>query len=633
MKPFLEKIIIEGRDGRQRELEFQPGVNIITGVGSKGKSAVVHIIAYCLGTAHCDIPTGKVREFASWFFLLLNVGNTRVIIGRKAPSTITRASDEAYFSQGSNPLIPRPVQANNTTRSACQLLGTVLGLPIGKFRLGMDEVRDEARAYGSMEVPELLPLVLQAQDVIATRTLFGSFDESSSKRRTEVMEIALGIISPNLLLLRARRDRLEKLKRAHRKKRKLLETAYVSALKTLRHAWLQATLAGLVSAPASAPVDLMRTELSQLKQKSTAETMAVSSAVGDNVLAVLEERSQVLRRDMRQTQRGLRHISGIRQATQAAGASLQTQSSRLRVVNLLGAPAQADMACPLCGSKIGHDAEDLLAQMQQDLDKELAFMASIPPDLDEVEIELGQKINRTKAELGEVDAQINSIEKQGPAPTLTDERVGRERMIGAMDALLHSMPTLPGGDYDTELSAIEAELEEIGQQIQSSAVEKNERDVSDGISSHMTAVARGLERMSLGDGILRLNPSFSTIEREKNGQRDPLPILGGAETHVMYHLSALLGLHEHLMLSKSFVPRLLVLDQPSQAYFPSDSDQKKTDWDAVQSIYDTMFRFVERIGNRVQIIVLDHADFSSKDARFREATRYDWHGAGGLIDD
>ncbi|KYG10181.1 hypothetical protein BE21_13550 [Sorangium cellulosum] len=101
----------------------------------------------------------------------------------------------------------------------------------------------------------------------------------------------------------------------------------------------------------------------------------------------------------------------------------------------------------------------------------------------------------------------------------------------------------------------------------------------------------------------------------------------------MYHLCALLGLHWHLKDTNSFVPRLVVFDQPSQAYFPSDGDQKGTDWDAVRSIYEMLFRFVMDTENQIQVLALDHADFSRQDDRFRAAVRANWHGYDGLIRD
>jgi len=45
-----------------------------------------------------------------------------------------------------------------------------------------------------------------------------------------------------------------------------------------------------------------------------------------------------------------------------------------------------------------------------------------------------------------------------------------------------------------------------------------------------------------------------------------------------------------------------------------------------------LFRIAERQGNRLQIIALDHADFSADDERFRSARKYDWHGEDGLIE-
>src|SRR6266581_1255420 len=44
-----------------RVVRFQPGtVNVITGASQTGKSAIVPIIDYCLGSGKCSIPAGAV---------------------------------------------------------------------------------------------------------------------------------------------------------------------------------------------------------------------------------------------------------------------------------------------------------------------------------------------------------------------------------------------------------------------------------------------------------------------------------------------------------------------------------------------------------------------------------------------
>ena len=54
----INKLILWSKNGHgNRAVEFRPGVvNVISGASKTGKSAVVPIVDYCLGSGRCGIP-------------------------------------------------------------------------------------------------------------------------------------------------------------------------------------------------------------------------------------------------------------------------------------------------------------------------------------------------------------------------------------------------------------------------------------------------------------------------------------------------------------------------------------------------------------------------------------------------
>jgi hypothetical protein len=91
-----------------------------------------------------------------------------------------------------------------------------------------------------------------------------------------------------------------------------------------------------------------------------------------------------------------------------------------------------------------------------------------------------------------------------------------------------------------------------------------------------------------------------------------------------YHIAAFLAIHEFLSLeeNKELPPfSFLVIDQPSQVYFPSshsgdnglDEDigelkrTRPTDVTATQRIFSVLAEGLRRSNNHLQIIVLEHA--------------------------
>ena len=90
-----------------------------------------------------------------------------------------------------------------------------------------------------------------------------------------------------------------------------------------------------------------------------------------------------------------------------------------------------------------------------------------------------------------------------------------------------------------------------------------------------------------------------------------------------YHISTLLALHQYfLSLESCPVPNFLVIDQPSQVYFPErwqhDLDPKNPnnqpyepnsgDIECVHKIFRTLSEGLVRMDNKLQLLVIEHAD-------------------------
>ena len=94
--------------------------------------------------------------------------------------------------------------------------------------------------------------------------------------------------------------------------------------------------------------------------------------------------------------------------------------------------------------------------------------------------------------------------------------------------------------------------------------------------------------------------------------------IGSGSNWLSYHLSVAVALHEFfLQLPQGPVPSFLVVDQPSQVYFPSNwrplqrpvtqSHTKTKMWWPSAKIFAMLADAVPKRAGRLQIIVLDHA--------------------------
>lgn len=117
----------------------------------------------------------------------------------------------------------------------------------------------------------------------------------------------------------------------------------------------------------------------------------------------------------------------------------------------------------------------------------------------------------------------------------------------------------------------------------------------------------------------RLDLHNLTVAIDRPGRPIYMPRTGGGENHLAYHLAALLALHRYAANNNQPIPRLLLIDQPTQVYFPSETVYKAADGsvettetdadlEAVRRLFELLRRFTEEDAPGFQIIVTEHAN-------------------------
>ncbi len=104
-----------------------------------------------------------------------------------------------------------------------------------------------------------------------------------------------------------------------------------------------------------------------------------------------------------------------------------------------------------------------------------------------------------------------------------------------------------------------------------------------------------------------------------------------------YHLATLLSLHEWFAEHDLPVPRLLILDQPSPVYFPSDYEnagpepEREADRTSLRrAFFEVITEVITNLAPGLQVIVMEHADLQAP--VFSTAVVERWRrGQGALV--
>ncbi|MGJ0639382.1 hypothetical protein ACR715_20740, partial [Xenorhabdus bovienii] len=115
MKFYISDLLLwpKNSDNEIRALHFNDGeINIIHGISRTGKSSIIAIIDYCLGSSRCSIPVGIIRNKVRWFGLKVFIKNKFYLIARHSPS-FSSSSNEFYLSViGADGQLPDSIVGN-----------------------------------------------------------------------------------------------------------------------------------------------------------------------------------------------------------------------------------------------------------------------------------------------------------------------------------------------------------------------------------------------------------------------------------------------------------------------------------------------------------------------------------------
>lgn len=171
--------------------------------------------------------------------------------------------------------------------------------------------------------------------------------------------------------------------------------------------------------------------------------------------------------------------------------------------------------------------------------------------------------------------------------------------------------------------------------------ELNDDEDREQLTSRLLMVGRDMtayaDQLSLehSEGNVRLDLARLTVVADT--ERGPIPLerIGSAANWIGYHLATHLALHRYFTRQGRPVPRFLLLDQPTQAHYPSEVSKQSgiPDNDADRVAVNRMFRLLyditEELAPRFQIIVCDHANLSYQ--WFQDSVVQNWRDGVKLI--
>ena len=621
---LLKVILWPRHGGKPRIVKFEVGkVNVISGASKTGKSSVIPIIDYCLGSEKCAIPVGVIREACSWFGVLVDTLEGQKLLARKEPGGL-KASGEMMLLEGTIVEIPSFIteQKKQNVEYVKAVLNRLSGLSNLHFEPGTDE-----RFKSRVSFRDLMAFLFQPQNIIANPdVLFFKADTTEHREKLKtIFPYVLGAISP--ALLQARHD-LDRLSRLLRRKEGELKARQTTGAAWQREGFAWALLAieyGLLPAHTVVPddwpstVDLLRKAL-----LSDAQSATPTLAAMDIVMSRLTELRTVeskLTITLHQSRQRLHELRRLDESSDEYREGLQIQRDRLGLSAWIRELASAHPAAVLEPSEAGRARVDELCQALEGIELRLRSYPKVAESLGKETLRQREAVDIVLSDLAAVRAEIRTLEGQSNEVrkfTTRSEEVSR--FLGRLQEALRLYDVADtSSDLHQEVSALRTEVERLTKLVSEYEIGRkleNALNTIQGISSRLIPRLDG----EWPDAPIRLVIQDLTVRIIRETRDDFLWEIGSGANWLAYHVALSLALQGYfLRLPQHPVPALLIYDQPSQVYFPARSAGKDAKaeldpkWEnedvvAVRKVFALFDDIIEKTKGSLQIIVLDHAN-------------------------
>lgn len=590
-------------------------INIIYGDSRTGKSSLIPIIDYCLGSNDYRVPVGIIRENTAWFGILLQCGDQELLLCRAEPGQHKQTS-RMYYALGNNLTIPEQITENTTAGDIKDLLNQHFGftaLPI------MANGHHEADRPSFRDIAAFL---YQPQNIIANpEALFYKLDELEHKQKlASIFPFLAGAVTAEDLMNELELIDVKRKLRRLEKESAAVERVSLEWENSAEEQIIQALKFGIsdFDFDLSNDFDEMLNEIKRLSSLSHSEIL---NATGSTNLAIsrlnfLKSKEEDLSTTKNDLLRRLSIISETISYFDQYGNMIDSLEAYTGISEWLLERVSREDQCPICGQHT-INAQEILERIKSLHSKEAGSNLS----LEKMRMELTKEKSTLNKQLDEVTEELHATsatlrhleEKQNKSKYQLYEI---ERFVGKLKAsLMQYEAILRNPDGRDEINKLAKRRAELQKELNEADVPKKIHAAIQKISSYTKDVLQSLDMENSEWKVLFDYKNLALRIMDDEDISHFLNEIGSASNWLSYHVAFSLALQKYLQThSPLTIPSFVFYDQPSQVYFPHiegllEAAVNKTDADreAVRKIFKAFGNFLTIDDFGFQIIVTEHA--------------------------
>lgn len=629
----ISKIVLYKDSAHWRIVPFATGkVNIIVGDSKTGKSALIDIVDYCLGSGSCHIASGVIRDNVYWFAVVVDFGQDTYILARQNPDIKqVLAVSEMFLAKVQHNKLPSfdDIYANTNVEAVRQFLAAKIGLHENV------QIPDDGGTRDPLPVTFMhcRQYCYQPQSLIANKDMlfYHTLDSFQFQALKDAFPYLVGAVHDDVLVIEQQIKALSREQRSLKRSKREREEMANEQSNLVYSLLEEAKTFGLIKFGSldsiKDPIGMMQ---EVLKWTPSDAKVLLQTNVGTEIQKLVTQRIKLIEQ-LGDIQEKLSMATNYQNESMLYQSELKLQHQRLKSIELL--PNEEICTCPLCNQQISeqtpkvqeilssfHKIADALDETQQQTERTQRYVAEL---IDE-EAAIKEQISQT-------EASIHALYQQNEQARIQrDLNVRRGKVIGRISLFLEKLQVSEQDNLDEEIERLEKEINKLKAKISKSTKEELLAAKTAVINAYMNQDWKRKLDLEDEDAIINFDSKrmqIYSISREDE-KYVPLEQMGSGANWVGFHLLIHFALHKFFVKNDRPIPHFLMLDQPSQVYFPSDGGECK-DVEAVKRMLRFIIERTNEMNGAFQVILTEHANFQEQE--FSQYIVQSWYNGEKLI--
>lgn len=583
MKCYVRYIGVIDQKNELHSVKFKQGLNIITGKSSKGKSAILDIFDYCMGSSEDTIPQGIITQRAKLFFTVWRFSGMAVVAGRRADNANQCVLREVSAEQAKH-VLAYVKDVDNFFTAQYQLSRIEFSKSLGRyFGVTMDDIDTDPLQKQLMRQKSPTPSIrsfasfmLQHQNLVANRhAIFYRFDEKRKREQAiDHFKIFMGIVGEDYF------DLAKELAEAETELKRAL--AVIPKQEQIKSAGIGEMAAYLREfyALAGTPLTDLTAEEIWMRPAQALERLIGIAVTVDGQSDTFDATRKELRTRKAELMAEIQKALNTRYLLDVSTQQVEGFAGAMTDLPIPTATHLDNAVCPVCASpsEAAEDEANRLSAAIHWLNGELKVSAYAREGIGQERRDIDETLKKARQALRQVERALRPLDQEA-------DRLQRSKSV---DAAAQKAKIKLEIAIERRIESPPSETTELVKSLQDRVADLKSKKALRDVEPRLLALQRDINRRleivgtsfdfedSYKNGSLKFDIDSFDLWHETpgiNGGPDKkvfLRSMGSGANWLYSHLTLFLSLHYQFAAQADCkLPPVLFLDQPTQVYFPS----------------------------------------------------------------